>query len=347
MDGLGIPTTRAFSIVGSDECVERETAEKGAMMLRIAETHVRFGSFEAFYFTDRSDNLKLLTDYVIDNLFSHLTDADDKYASFLDEVAERTARLIALWQASGFIHGVMNTDNMSIAGFTIDYGPFGFMEAYDPEYVPSHSDHFGRYSYSNQPPIALWNLRKLALSLSPLLDNERSEEILSLFGSSYCRFYTDIMRRKLGLRVCLPEDDGLIRRLLEIMREEKTDYTTFFRRLGGFSTNNSNGDNNFSPLFDGGSLFKEWADRYRMRLRSENSMDVERKREMDTVNPKYVLRNYIAERAIRKAVDEDDYSEIERVRLLLKNPFAEQPELESYTEHAPAWARDLIISCSS
>jgi protein adenylyltransferase len=347
MHGLGIPTTRALAIVGSDERVDRETAEMGAMMLRIAETHVRFGSFEAFYYTGRPDNLKLLADYVIENLFPHIADEEYKYNAFLVEVVERTARLIALWQASGFTHGVMNTDNMSIAGLTIDYGPFGFMEEYEPDSVPNHSDHFGRYSYSNQPPIALWNLRKLAISLSPLLDLERSEETLSRFGNSYRRFYTDIMRRKLGLRVSMPEDDVLVRRLLEIMREGRADYATFFRRLGGFSTDDSNGDNSVSSLFGDRSLFNEWADRYRKRLRSENSIDGERKSKMDSVNPKYVLRNYIAEQVIRKAAEEGDYSEIERIRILLKNPFAGQPELETYAEPAPAWARSLVISCSS
>jgi uncharacterized protein YdiU (UPF0061 family) len=347
MHGLGIPTTRALSIVGSDETVERETAEKGAMMLRIAETHVRFGSFEAFYYTDRHESLKLLADYVIESHFPHLTNADGKYDSFFGEVTERTASLIALWQASGFTHGVMNTDNMSIAGRTIDYGPYGFMEDYEPDYLPNHSDHFGRYSYSNQPPIALWNLRKLARALSPLLDNERAEEILSGFGKSYRRFYTDIMRRKLGLKTSLPEDDGLIRLLLEAMREGKADYTTFFRHLGNFSPDDTNGNKIVFTLFDEVSLIHEWADRYGKRLRSENSIDGERKRDMDSVNPKYVLRNYIAEQAIRKAVYDSDYREIERVRILLKKPFEEQPEFETYAEPAPAWARNLVISCSS
>ncbi len=200
MHGLGIPTTRALTIVGSDERVERETSERGAMMLRIAETHVRFGSFEAFYYTGRNDHVRLLADYVIENHFPHLIEGDDKYAAFLKDVTERTAKLMALWQASGFTHGVMNTDNMSILGLTIDYGPFGFMEEYEPDYVPNHSDHFGRYSYSNQPPIALWNLRKLAQSLSPLVASDKSEEILSGYKECYKDSYLQIMRKKLGFK---------------------------------------------------------------------------------------------------------------------------------------------------
>jgi uncharacterized protein YdiU (UPF0061 family) len=345
--GLRIPTTRALSIVGSGETVERETPEKGAMMLRLSETHVRFGSFEAFHYTGRPDYVKLLSDYVIENHFPYLTDADDKYGEFLGEVARRTASLIALWQASGFTHGVMNTDNMSITGLTIDYGPYGFMEAYDPDYAPNHSDHFGRYSYSNQPPIALWNLRKLSLALGPLVSSARSEEIFSGFRDTYAGFYTDIMRRKLGLRESMPGDGALIRGLLEIMRESKTDYTTFFRDLGNFTASAPYGETNASTSFPDALQSGGWAYQYRNRLTMENSIDHERKAVMDSVNPKYVLRNHIAEVAIRKAADENDYSEIERVRMLLKDPFLEQPGSERYAAPAPDWARSLVISCSS
>ena len=347
MHGLGIPTTRALSIVGSDETVERETPEKGAMMLRLAETHVRFGSFEAFHYTDRPGYVKLLGDYIIENHCPYLTDADDKYGAFLEEAAKRTASLIALWQASGFTHGVMNTDNMSITGLTIDYGPYGFMEAYDPDYAPNHSDHFGRYSYSNQPPIALWNLRKLALSLGPLVSSEKSEKVISRFRDIYAGFYTDIMRKKLGLQESMPGDGALIRGLLEIMGESKTDYTAFFRGLGNFTTAVSGGEANASTSFPDALQSGGWADQYRNRLRMESSIDRERKAVMDSVNPKYVLRNYIAEVAIRKAVDENDYSEIERVRMLLKYPFSEQPGSEVYAAPAPDRARSLVISCSS
>jgi len=347
MHGLGIPTTRALSIVGSDETVERETPEKGAMMLRLAETHVRFGSFEAFHYTDRPGYVKLLGDYIIENHFPYLTDADDKYGAFLEEAAKRTASLIALWQASGFTHGVMNTDNMSITGLTIDYGPYGFMEAYDPDYAPNHSDHFGRYSYSNQPPIALWNLRKLAQSLGPLVSSAKSEKVISGFRDIYAGFYTDIMRKKLGLQESMPGDGALIRGLLEIMGESKTDYTAFFRGLGNFTTAVSGGEANASTSFPDALQSGGWADQYRNRLRMESSIDRERKAVMDSVNPKYVLRNYIAEVAIRKAVDENDYSEIERVRMLLKYPFSEQPGSEVYAAPAPDRARSLVVSCSS
>ncbi|MGH7851501.1 MAG: protein adenylyltransferase SelO family protein, partial [Thermodesulfobacteriota bacterium] len=235
----------------------------------------------------------------------------------------------------------------SITGLTIDYGPYGFMEAYDPDYTPNHSDHFGRYSYSNQPPIALWNLRKLALSLGPLVSSARSEEIFSGFRDIYAGFYTDIMRKKLGLRESMPGDGALIRGLLEIMRESKTDYTSFFRGLGNFTTAASGGEEKDFTAFGDLPQFGEWADEYGKRLRMESSRDRERKAVMDSANPKYVLRSYIAEGAIRKAVDENDYSEIERVRMLLKDPFSEQPGSEGYAAPAPGWARSLVISCSS
>jgi len=341
MHALGIPTTRALTIVGSDETVERETPEKGAMLLRLAESHVRFGSFEAFSYSGRPEYVRLLTDYVIENHFPHLEGGDDKYGDFLVEVTDRTASLIALWQAYGFTHGVLNTDNMSVIGLTLDYGPYGFMEAYDPEYVPNHSDHFGRYSYSNQPAIALWNLRKFALSLSPLIDSEKSADIVSGFRTSYGKYYADIMRKKLGLNEIMPEDGALMRDLLDLIAQSGADYTGFFRALGNFPADDPEGEFELSPSFG------EWSVRYRERLGMEKSADGKRKSLMDSVNPRYVLRNYIAEGAIRKAVDGDDYSEIEHVRMLLKNPFSEQPGFESYAAPAPPWARGLILSCSS
>ncbi len=347
MHGLGIPTTHALCIVGSTERVERETTETGAMLLRMAETHVRFGSFEAFFYGGRNDYVKLLADYVIENHFPYLREKDDRYALFLDEVIKRTARLMALWQAYGFTHGVMNTDNMSVVGLTIDYGPFGFMEEYDPGYIPNHSDHFGRYSYANQPAIALWNLRKLAGTLDSLIPPGLSGEILDGFKSSYGEKYFEIMSKKLGLRETMPDDGELIRKLPLILKEGRADYTNFFRRLSGFAADGSQGNGRIASVFENGSGFEEWAKLYAARLGAEKRGDNERREEMDSVNPKYILRNYLAEQAIRKAVDEHDYTEISRLHNLLKNPFSEQPESDRYAEPAPEWARNLVISCSS
>lgn len=347
MHGLGIPTTRALSIVGSDEKVERETTERGAMLLRMAETHVRFGSFEGFHYTGRGENVKLLADYVIENSFPRFANESDKYASFLSEVVDRTAKLLALWQACGFTHGVMNTDNMSITGLTLDYGPFGFLEEYSPEYIPNHSDHFGRYSFDNQPAIALWNLQKLADALPSLVPRELSQEIVFGFRGLYGKYYLEIMKQKLGL---VKEDDGdpaLIKGLLGILEGSKEDYTNFMRGLGDFSTIEKVKNKGMARMPGETPAFKEWAAAYKRRLVSEGSVDAERKEAMSSVNPKYILRNYLAERAIRNAEDEGDYSEIERLRILLKNPFSEQPGWGEYSKPAPPSERGLVISCSS
>ena len=347
MHGLGIPTTRALSIVGSDERVERETTERGAMLLRMAETHVRFGSFEGFHYTGREDYVKLLADYVIEGFFPHLAGEEERHALFLSEVVDRTAKLIALWQAYGFTHGVMNTDNMSIIGLTLDYGPFGFLEDYSPEYIPNHSDHFGRYSFGNQPAIALWNLQKLAEALGSVVPRELSQDIVFGFRGLYGKYYLGIMKQKLGLLTDDPGDPALIKNLLTILEEGKADYTNFMRELGDLSTKGEAGDVHHAGMLEDSPAYKEWVASYRRRLISEGSVDAERKEAMSSINPKYILRNYLAERAIRKAEDEWDYSEIERLRVLLKNPFSEQPGFEEYSKPAPPSERGLVISCSS
>ena len=347
MNGLGIPTTRALSIVGSDEKVERETTERGAMLLRMAETHVRFGSFEGFHYTGREDYVKLLADYVIEGFFPHLAGEEERHALFLSEVVDRTAKLIALWQAYGFTHGVMNTDNMSIIGLTLDYGPFGFLEDYSPEYIPNHSDHFGRYSFGNQPAIALWNLQKLAEALGSVVPRELSQEIVFGFRGLYGKYYLGIMKQKLGLLTDDPGDPALIKNLLTILEEEKADYTNHMRGLVDLSTEEGADDGHHAGMLEDSTAYKEWVASYRRRLISEGSVDAERKKAMSSINPKYILRNYLAERAIRKAEDEGDYSEIERLRVLLKNPFSEQPDFEEYSKPAPPSERGLVISCSS
>ncbi len=339
MHALAIPTTRALCIIGSDEKVERETTEMGAMMVRMAPTHVRFGSFEAFHYTERPDNVKLLADYVIKYHFPEFIESDDRYALFFLEVVKRTAELMARWQSVGFTHGVMNTDNMSITGLTIDYGPYGFMENYDPEYVPNHSDNFGRYSYQNQPAIALWNLNKLALSITSILPQPK--DISDEFRDIYSRTYVDIMRKKLGLKEAHTEDIELIKGMINILSTQRVDYTIFFRRLSDI------GSQDLFSMFKEKSEIQNWMVLYKKRLQAENSNDAERKKDMDRINPKFILRNYLAESAIRKAVDEADYSEINRLHQILKDPFSEQVQFQDYAEPSPDWGRNLVISCSS
>lgn len=340
MHALGIPTTRALCIIGSDEKVERESTERGAMMLRMSPSHVRFGSFEAFHYTGLEESIKILADYTISQYFPDLNEEAGKYHKFLIEVIRRTAMLIAQWQASGFTHGVMNTDNMSVLGLTIDYGPFGFMEEYDPEYTPNHSDHFGRYSFENQVGIAFWNLGKFANSLVSIVPREEAQVALGTFKNDYYLSYLKMMREKLGLKTSQKNDGELIKKLLQIMQDEKADYTNTFRALNDLSIDDKN-DNLFRS-----EAFRVWADLYRARLREEHSNDPERKEYMDNANPKFILRNSLAEKAIRKAVDEHDYSEIECLHNILRNPFSEQPQYEEYSRPSPE-GKNLVISCSS
>lgn len=347
MHGLGIPTTRALCIIGSDEKVERETTEMGAMLIRMAETHVRFGSFEAFHYTDRPEYVKVLADYIIKYNFPDLLESDDRYNQLFYRVVKRTARLIAQWQAVGFTHGVMNTDNMSITGLTIDYGPYGFLEDYDPEYVPNHSDNFGRYSYGNQPAIAKWNLDKLAVALSSIIDGEKAKESLDEFRNIYATRYVEILSSKLGFKEALSEDVELIKRLLDLLAIEKVDYTVFFRKLSNINSNNPDYDSQILLMFEDKTSISNWLSSYKLRLVAENSIDTFRRKEMGSVNPKFILRNYLAENAIRKAVDDGDYSEIERLHRILRMPFDEQVQFQDYAASSPDWGKNLVISCSS
>jgi len=234
MHGLGIPTTRALCIVGSDHKVYREQVETGAIVLRMAPSHVRFGTFEVFYYRKQHEQLKVLADYVIAHHYPHLIGAADKYARFFDELVERTAKLIAQWQAVGWAHGVMNTDNMSILGITLDYGPFGFMDDYDPGFICNHSDHNGRYAFNQQPYIGLWNLSCLAQALMPLVTKEELKAALDRYTPLHQTRYPELMRLKLGLEDAQPEDEYLVNDLLALMSQSQADYTNVFRTLGYF-----------------------------------------------------------------------------------------------------------------
>jgi len=341
MHYLGIPTTRALSIVGSDEKVEREITETGAMLIRMAKSHVRFGSFEGFYFRGMEENIKILADYVVENFYPEFVDNPSRYKIIANETAKRTGELIAKWQAFGFTHGVMNTDNMSLLGDTIDYGPYGFMGTFKNDYVPNHSDHFGRYSYKNQPSIAYWNLNKLLQCLSSLLTGEEIQEALGEYREAYAENYTDLMAKKLGFKSFIDGDKKFIDDTLVLLEENEIDFPMFFRELSNVGLD---ADINVVGIVKMG---KDWSDRYKSRLKSDNTDNNARKESMDRVNPKYVLRAYIAEQAIRKAVEEGDYSEIENVRKLLMRPFDEQPENQKYAEEPPEWAKGIALSCSS
>ncbi|MBS0184327.1 MAG: YdiU family protein [Nitrospira sp.] len=346
MSGLGIPTTQALCLVGSDDKVYREQIETGAMLVRMAPSHVRFGTFEVFYYRKQHEHLKTLADYVIDQHFPHLRDAEEKYVRFFREVVERTAKLIAQWQGVGWAHGVMNTDNMSILGLTLDYGPYGFMDDYDAGFICNHSDHNGRYAFSQQPYIGLWNLSCLAQALLPLAEKEALKEGLETYQPLFEQEYVKLMRTKFGLGVERGEDDELIRDFLGLLQGSHADYTIVLRELSRFSTADGATNETLREHFLNRDRFDEWAVRYRDRLRNEYSRDDERRDRMDRVNPRYVLRNYLAQTAIEKACNKD-FSEIDRLFTLLQDPFDDQPGMEAYALPPPNWGKHLAVSCSS
>jgi uncharacterized protein YdiU (UPF0061 family) len=347
MHAMGVPTTRALAIVGGDEAVMRENIETAAVLTRMAPSHVRFGSFELFSSRRQHEHVGTLADYVIDQHYPLLREAREPRLGLLREVISRTAKLIAQWQAVGFCHGVMNTDNMSILGLTIDYGPYGFMEGFDWGHICNHSDDAGRYAYNMQPRIAHWNLYCLAQALLPLVDAEEAEAALAEYEAQFEQNYFQLMHAKLGLDTVQPDDAALLQDTLKLLHESRADYTTFFRRLGNFDSAPGAVNVPLRDLIVDRDEFAAWAGRYRVRLAQEAGTNAERKPRMDRVNPKYVLRNYLAETAIRKAVDERDYSEIDRLMRLLAHPYDEQATMQAYAEPAPQWASSLAVSCSS
>ena len=253
--------------------------------------------------------------------------------------------MIAQWQAVGFAHGVMNTDNMSILGETFDYGPFGFLDDYNPGFICNHSDYSGRYAFDQQPAIGLWNCNALAHALSPLVDTDRLRAILAGYQPVLVDTYLDLMRAKLGLQVAQADDADLLQGLLDLLRDAAVDYTIFFRRLCDLVPGSANAA--VRDLFPDRLAFDAWAGRYAQRLAAEGSCDVERARRMKQVNPRFVLRNYLAQQAIDKAYRERDYSEVDNLRQVLENPFEEHPAFAHYAGFPPDWGKRLEISCSS
>ncbi|HEY6510629.1 MAG TPA: YdiU family protein [Burkholderiaceae bacterium] len=353
MHHLGIPTTRALAVIGSPAPVIRETVETAAVVTRVAPSFLRFGHFEHFAHTATDvAALRKLIDAVIDRFHPECRDAPVPLLAWLEEVARRTARLMAQWQAVGFCHGVMNTDNLSILGLTIDYGPFGFLDGFDPMHICNHSDHQGRYAYARQPGVAWWNLHALARALLPALDGEGEQnaralgEAIEPFKAEFGASMQGLLRAKLGLASEDGGDTALIDDLLRLMAAERTDYTITMRRLGGFSTAADADNAALRDLFIDRAAFDAWAGRYAQRLRAEHSIDAERRQRMNAVNPKFVLRNHLAEQAIRRA-QEGDFSETQRLLGVLQRPYDEQPEHEADAGFAPDWAQALQVSCSS
>ncbi len=374
MHYLGVPTTRSLSISLSGEKVLRDVMydgnsayEKGAIVCRVSPSFIRFGSFEIFASRGELETLRQLADYTIDEFYPQFESGTKKgYLDFFKKVVENTLDMIIHWQRVGFVHGVMNTDNMSIHGLTIDYGPYGWLEGYDRDWTPNTTDiQFRRYRYGNQSQIALWNLYKLANALYPLInENKELEEILSIYQSSFDTKYLLMMRSKLGLQKNEKSDMDLINELENTLQLTETDMTIFFRNLANVSKNMEDENDNLSALKPVIDAFyqsreikdsvmvkwKSWMKSYSERLKLEDLSDNERRSIMNKVNPKYVLRNYMAQMAIDTAED-GDYSLIDELYVLLQNPYDEQENMKKWFVKRPEWARNKVgcsmLSCSS
>ena len=344
LHALGIPSSRALCVTSSETAVYRERKEQGAMLMRLAPSHVRFGNFEYFYYTKQHDELKQLLDHVVESHYADCLEHPEPYHSFFREVLERTAEMVARWQAYGFCHGVMNTDNMSILGITFDFGPFAFLDDFDARFICNHSDDAGRYSYENQVPIAHWNLAALAQALSPFIAVEKLRETMDLFLPIYEAAWLDLMRNRLGLQTADESDKTLVQTLLKLMQGSAIDYTLFFRELG-----NSPAEQALARLredFVEIKAFDDWAASYRQRCEREGGDQPERQARMQAANPKYILRNYLAQQVI-EAAEVGDYGPVRELHAVLSRPFDEQPGMERYAERPPEWGKHLEISCSS
>jgi uncharacterized protein YdiU (UPF0061 family) len=339
MHALSIPTSRALMIIGSDEMVIREKSESAAMLVRTAKTHIRFGSFEYFHYNNKHEHVKALADFCINSYPQYFSKTKNAYVDFFRVIVKETAKMIARWQACGFNHGVMNTDNMSILGETFDYGPYGFMEDYNPSHVCNHSDHQGRYAFKNQPYIGLWNCSALGHALSSLISEESQGEVLQTYEAIFQDTLAELYRKKLGLDQAQPEDANLIQGLLDIMESEKLDYTNTFRNLTQALAKKN------SPELNS-EISKSWIVSFLERHAKETLSKDKRLQLMNQVNPKFILRNYMAQEAI-EAAEVNDFSKLETLMIVMTQPFEKLIEHQKFANKSPMWAKDLEISCSS
>ena len=345
---LGVPTTRALSLVGTGDSVVRDMfydgnarPEQGAIVCRVAPSFVRFGNFQILAAQGEHEALRKLMDYVLKNFFPEQNNVQDVFR----EVCRRTGELMADWMRLGFVHGVMNTDNLSILGVTIDYGPYGWLEGYDLEWTPNTTDAEGRrYCYGNQPHIAQWNLTRLAEALLPLIPDKKDlEQGLKLYADTFSAAWQRALARKLGVTALdQPGDDELVSELFEILAERETDFTIFFRNLAVPTLESLRAA--FYTEDPQHERLEAWLEKYAARVRNESRQG------MNAVNPKYVFRNYLAQQAI-DALEHGDASVLERLMTVLKNPYGEQPAHQDLAARRPEWARHKAgcsaLSCSS
>ena len=350
--GLGIPTTRSLAVIGTGELVHREIPEPGAILVRLSDSHVRFGSFQLLHFTNKPEKVTELLNYIIDRHYPPIQNDANKYQLLLRHVVKRTAKLIALWQANGFIHGVMNTDNMTITGTTFDYGPFGFMDHFNPNFTPNHSDPNGRYAYGKQPEIGYWNLSKFSETIGHLVDSQFIAEELANYQQIYNDYYRKLMGQKLGLEILDSEFKELVNKLFHLLYNNLIDYSLFFRHLSDLP---SNFPKTLTQKFKDPQALDSWVSMFVRLIEREDPDHNTRTEKMNLINPKFILRNYLLQGATDKALKESDFSEVERLRMLLENPYKDRPEMftqygidaEYYAAETPAPSIEMQLSCSA
>ncbi len=354
MNALGVPSSRALAVTGSKKPVMRETLETAAVCTRLAPSFLRVGHFEHYAASRQTEYLQQLADYLLQTHYLECSDRDDPYLALFKAISQRSAKLVAHWQSVGFCHGVLNSDNISILGLTIDYGPFGMIDRFQMDHICNHSDTQGRYAYQRQPQIMHWNMACLAGGMLPLLEKVYSTEEaqqklqtgLELFPNHYREAWLQHFRAKLGLCEEHTNDFALIERLLELMHHNRVDFTRTFRLFAQIQSQANPQSNPLRDQFINRQAFDTWMQSYLDRLKLEKQSDQSRQSAILKTNPKFVLRNYLAQQAIEKA-QRDDFSEVQTLLQILEDPFAEQSEHEAYSAPPPKELEDIALSCSS
>lgn len=354
MNSLGIPTSRALSVVGSKQAVRREAMETAAVCARVAPSFIRIGHFEHYASLQNTTRLKELADSLIDHFYPDCRKSSDPYLSLFKEIARKNAVLVAQWQSVGFCHGVLNSDNISALGLTIDYGPFGFLDQFQIDHICNHSDQGGRYSYHRQPQVMHWNMACLASAMLPLIElvhsSDESQSLLRSaleeFPLTYASKWQALFRRKLGLQIDQESDINLIERLLQAMHDSQVDFTCFFRSLAELKKDTAISEIAQRNDFIDRDGIEQWFSDYLQRLQDEKMSDAERKAWMNSINPKFILRNHLAQAAIEKA-QQDDFSEVVKLQNILSKPFDDQEENIAYALPPPPDLAKISVSCSS
>ncbi len=347
MYGLGIPSTEALCLVGSEEYTSRLGMEPCAMLLRVTPCHIRFGHFEWLYYSSRHDELKQLADYCLTRFYPECSEADQPYLAMFDEIMERTARLVAQWQTYGFVHGVLNTDNMSILGETFDYGPYTFLDNYDPDHVANKNDDGGRYAFFRQPAVVQWNLACLAQALLPLISREALEARLESFPAKVAEYQLSRQKARLGLQTEQAGDAELISQLWQLFEQQKTDITHFFSELTELSPDELKAEQLQAFTQPDTAAWAQWFKAYQQRVMQEHASEPIRHQQMRSVNPYYLLRNYMAEEAIREAT-QGDYRLVNQLLPILRHPCERHDaKAQRFLASPPDWAAAICLTCSS